>query len=341
MASEPIPVVIVTGFLGSGKTTLLNHLLNNKQGARIGVIVNDFGSVNVDAILVNGQVDSMLSLSNGCLCCVVDAGGLDAMLGKLARPGQIDLIVIEASGLADPRDLIRMMAAAQNPDIAYHGLIEVVDAEEFGANAARHPELLEHLKVADLIVLNKIDRVPDHEPLLSTVDSLAAGAPVLPTEHGRIDPAMLFDGAGMRVDHHGPRQLSFEDLLADERGDHAHSHLHAGYQSVEFTTEEPLHPRRFLDFLNDRPAGVYRIKGFAYFGVPGHEQKFLVQVVGGFVRFERVPWERGEEHRTQLVLIGAGVDTAAALDRLRACEYIDTCALEEQSMLAILRYLED
>lgn len=80
-----IPVVLVAGFLGAGKTTLLNHLLANREGARVGVVVNDFGSVNVDALAVAGQVDTMVSLGNGCLCCAVDASGLDAMLGRLRR----------------------------------------------------------------------------------------------------------------------------------------------------------------------------------------------------------------------------------------------------------------
>lgn len=330
--------MIVAGFLGSGKTTLLNHLLHNSGGARIGVVVNDFGSVNIDTMLIAGQVDSTVSLSNGCLCCVVDASGLDRMLAKLARPGRIDLIVIEASGLAEPRDLVRLMASSQNPDIAYHGLIEVVDAAEFTTTRARHPELEQQLKVADLIVLNKMDRAEAPERLLETVRTIGAGTPVMRTEHGRIDPAMLFDAPLRSTGDDRPRQLSFEDLVAEHR--HDHTHLHAEYQSVEFTTDEPLHPRRFLDFLNDRPSGLYRIKGFVYFGVPGHQQKFLVQTVGGFVRFERTPWARGEEHRTQLVLIGADIDTAALLDRLRSCENVDTCALDQQSMLAILRFLE-
>lgn len=341
MSGNPIPVVVMTGFLGSGKTTLLNHLLHNKGGARIAAIVNDFGSVSVDAMLIAGQVDAVLSLANGCLCCATDADGLDAMLAKLARPGEIDLIVIEASGLAEPRDLIRMMVASQNTGITFGGLVEVVDAAEFDVTSVLHPELVQHLKAADLVVVNKIDRAADPDGVTESVRALSCGAPVVATEFGRIDPALLFDPAPPRGDR--ARQLSFEDLVAEVHPDadhHAHEHLHTRYQAVEFVTDEPLHPRRFLDFLTDRPAGLYRLKGFAYFGVPGHQEKFEVQTVGGFVRFARTRWEHGEEHGTQLVMIGAGIDTAALLDRLRGCEYVDTCALDEQSMFAILRYLE-
>lgn len=86
MATQQIPVVVLAGFLGSGKTTLLNHLLGNGDGTRIGAIVNDFGSIEIDAMTVAGQVDSMVSLGNGCLCCAVDTSELDTYLERLARP---------------------------------------------------------------------------------------------------------------------------------------------------------------------------------------------------------------------------------------------------------------
>ena len=122
VAKKQIPVIVVAGFLGSGKTTLLNHLLRNNDGVRIGVIVNDFGSVNIDSMMVAGQVDSMVSLSNGCLCCAVDVSDMDEMLNKLAhRQSGIDVIVIEASGLAEPRNMIRLVLGSENPSVVYGG----------------------------------------------------------------------------------------------------------------------------------------------------------------------------------------------------------------------------
>lgn len=160
--TSQIPVVVPAGFLGSGKTTLLNHLLRNRSGNRIGVIVNDFGSIEIDAMTVAGQVGSTVSLGNGCLCCAVDASELDTFLETLTRPSaRLDVIVIEASGLAEPQELVRMLLASDNPHIRYGGLVEVVDAAEFPATRARHPEIDRHLAVADLIVLNKTDRVTE------------------------------------------------------------------------------------------------------------------------------------------------------------------------------------
>ncbi|MPY78648.1 MAG: GTP-binding protein [Actinophytocola sp.] len=335
------PVVIVTGFLGSGKTTLLNHLLHNDDGVRIGVIVNDFGSVNIDAMLVAGQVDAMVTLDNGCLCCAVDASGMDAMLTKLTQSdSDIDIVVIEASGLAEPRDLLRLVLASEEADIVPGGLVEVVDAAEFEATSAEYPQLDQHLTVADLVVLNKIDRVDAdvRDRLVTTVGKLSDGAPVVPTSHGAIDPRLLFDPPEHPRQDDG--QLSFDELLREDFGTDCSAHLHAAFESVDFRTEEPLDPRQLMALLSDRPAGVYRVKGCVHFGVPGHGQKFWVHAVGGFTQVRRDDWQRDEQPHTQLVVIGASVDGSEVLARLRACEVGGSCALDEQSMLGVLRYVD-
>jgi G3E family GTPase len=332
-----IPVVLVAGFLGAGKTTLLNHLLANREGARVGVVVNDFGRVNVDALAVAGQVDTMVSLGNGCLCCAVDASGLDAMLGRLSSAeAGIDVIVVEASGIAEPRDLIRLMVASENPDIRYGGLAEVVDAAEFDAARERHPELADHVRLADLVVLNKADRVGADAlaKVTATVEELAPGRPVLVTAHGRVDPRLFFDPSP-RGDRVG--QLSFDDLR-----EHDHSqHLHAAYETVTFTAETPLAPRAFVEFLERRPPGLYRMKGQADFGPVGPRARFHLHTVGGFVQVERSAWPSGAPRRTELVLIGAGLDTHTVLADLGRCLAADPSVVDERGLLHILRYLPD
>ncbi|WP_245931202.1 GTP-binding protein [Actinokineospora auranticolor] len=294
-----IPVVVVAGFLGSGKTTLLNHLLRTAGGLRIGVVVNDFGKVNIDAMTVAAQVDSMVTLGNGCLCCAVDAADLDAMLDRIARPdGPVDVIVVEASGLAEPPAMVRLVLASENPHIRYGGLVEVVDAAEFPATRERHPQLDRHIKQADLVLLNKVDRAADG--VLELVRDLAGGVPVVPTEYGRVDPGLLFD----RVARVEPevRQLTLDDLLPHEE------HVHAGYSSVEFADPRPMNPLRFARFLAERPAGVYRMKGFAHFGVPGFEEPYLVQTVGKAVWLAAAPEAK---RRNELVVIGSELDESA------------------------------
>ena len=359
---QQIPVVVLAGFLGSGKTTLLNHLLHRSGGSRIGAIVNDFGAIEIDAMAVAGALgDSTVSLGNGCLCCAVDASELDVFLDRLTQPSaRIDVIVIEASGLAEPQELVKMLLASENPRIVYGGLVEVVDAAEFDATRQKHPEIDRHLAIADLVVVNKADRAPDPDRVIGLVRSLTdRAAAVVSASYGRIDPEFLFD---RRPTEERVGQLSFDDLhrheegetdgrpephdtrdhqgSRDHRGSHGHDgHLHSAYESVAFTSEVPLSPRRLMDFLDSRPAGLYRIKGYVDFGAADPRNRYAVHAVGRFLRFYPEPWAPGER-LSQLVLIGSGIDALALGKELEACKE-DAPHADEHSMWGVLRYVQE
>jgi G3E family GTPase len=335
-----IPVVVLAGFLGSGKTTLLNHLLHRSGGSRIGAIVNDFGAIEIDAMAVAGALgDSTVSLGNGCLCCAVDASELDVYLERLARPDTgIDVIVIEASGLAEPQELVRMLLASEHPGIVYGGLVEVVDAAEFDATRAKHPEIDRHLALADLVVVNKLDRAADGERVLGLVRTLVDRAAVVPATHGRIDPEFLFD---CRPGEERIGQLSFDDLHdhgADGHDEHA-GHLHTAYESLSFASEAPLDPRRLMQFLDSRPEGLYRIKGYVDFGLHDTLNRYAVHAVGRFLRFYPEPWPAADERLTQLVLIGSGIDVPALGKELEACKRDAPHTADEHGMWGVLRYV--
>ncbi|MFJ9037703.1 CobW family GTP-binding protein [Streptomyces sp. NPDC102406] len=374
--SPQIPVVVLAGFLGSGKTTLLNHLLHHSGGSRIGAIVNDFGAIEIDAMAVAGQLgDSTVSLGNGCLCCAVDAGELDAYLDKLTRPinagrdvqggqdvqgghdsdrdsGQggdaspgrrgMDVIVIEASGIAEPQELVRMVLASENPRIVYGGLIEVVDAAEFDATREKHPEVDRHLGMADLVVVNKSDRVPDTERrrVLGAVRESAGSAAVVSASYGRVDPELLFD---CRPSRERVGQLSFDDLHRHDGTGAQNAHLHSAYESVAFTSEVPMEPRALMGFLDSRPEGLYRIKGYVDFGAADADHRYAVHAVGRFLRFYPEPWPTGEARLTQLVLIGAGIDPEALRKELEGCRATSDAphAVDEHGMWGVLRYVQD
>ncbi|MFJ7344754.1 CobW family GTP-binding protein [Streptomyces sp. NPDC101110] len=341
---QQIPVVVLTGFLGSGKTTLLNHLLHRSGGSRIGAIVNDFGAIEIDAMAVAGALgDSTVSLGNGCLCCAVDASELDQYLERLAEPSLgIDVIVIEASGLAEPQELVRMLLASEHPGVIYGGLVEVVDAAEFEDTRGRHPEIDRHLALADLVVVNKLDRAVDGERVLGLVRSLVDRAAVVPAIYGRIDPEFLFD---CRPSEERIGQLSFDDLhehgpegSEDHTGADHTGHLHTAYDSLSFVSPEPLDPRRLMTFLDSRPEGLYRIKGYVDFGPYDLRNRYAVHAVGRFLRFYPEPWPAGDERLTQLVLIGSGIDAAALGKELQVCKN-DAPHADEHGMWGVLRYV--
>lgn len=256
--------------------------------------------------------DSTVSLGNGCSCCAVDVGELDQYLERLARStAGIDVIVIEASGLAEPQELVRMVLASEQPGIVYGSLVEVVDAAEFDDTRVKHPEVDRHLALADLVVVNKLDRAPDADRVLGLVRSLVDRAAVVPATYGRVDAEFLFD---CRPSEERIGQLSFDDLADhDGHGEHDdHSaHLHAAYDSLSFTGELPMDPRRLMEFLDSRPEGLYRIKGYVDFGAYDVRNRYAVHAVGRFLRFYPEPWAPGDARLTQLVLIGSGIDASA------------------------------
>jgi G3E family GTPase len=153
-----------------------------------------------------------------------------------------------------------------------------------------------------------------------------AHAPIVHSVHGAVDPGILFDIA----------VVPGRQLLLGQSDDHS-EHVHASYQAVSFVTDSPLDPRRLVAFVDERPVGTYRIKGFVHFGIAGYRQRFGLHAVGRYLRFDRSAWPRGAPRRTSLELIGSGVDTGALREALRSCERTEPA--DRDSMLAVLRYV--
>ena len=153
----PVPILLVTGFLGAGKTTVVNHLLAHAEGRRIAAVVNDFGAINIDAELIAGASDGVVSLSNGCICCSLEGDLLRTLATLLRRDPRPEFIVIETSGVADPSDIVRNL---MDPVIWREAPLEtvlcVVDAttplERFDDALLRA-----QLRMADVVALSKLD----------------------------------------------------------------------------------------------------------------------------------------------------------------------------------------
>lgn len=331
-----VPIIVVAGFLGAGKSTMLNHLLRNAGSTRIGLIVNDFGAINIDALLAAGSADGVVGLGNGCICCTVDDDSVDgfaAVIDRMLRPtANLDVIVVEASGLADPRTLVRMVAGLTDPRALFGGLIYVVDAGAFERSRSSHPELDHHVRIADLVVVNKIDqRESAQDSLRRVVEELNSTAPIAYTSEGVVDPAMIFDVVES-TDNATSRQLTLDELLREQHDqDHRHHHhLHHDYQSVSFTSDVALDPRRLAAFLERPPRGSYRIKGWAHFDLLEHRGKFVIHAVGGRIRVDVRGWDSAEPS-TSIVVIGAGLDEDAAQHALEL-----TCGTDVNDEFGIL-----
>ena len=155
----PVPILLVTGFLGAGKTTVVNHLLAHAEGRRIAAVVNDFGAINIDAELIAGASDGVVSLSNGCICCSLEGDLLRTLATLLRRDPRPEFIVIETSGVADPADIVRNL---MDPVIWQEAPLEtvlcVVDATTPAATLD-DALLRSQLRAADVVALSKIDLV--------------------------------------------------------------------------------------------------------------------------------------------------------------------------------------
>ncbi len=305
-APGSLPLTVIGGFLGAGKTTLLNQLLSAPDGRKIAVLVNDFGRINIDADLIQSRTADTISLTNGCACCSV-AGDLTRTLIELAaRTEPPDAIVLEASGLADPRAIAQVALA--NPSLRLDGILAIVDAET-GPDRARDPDchdtFFAQIAAADLIVLNKLDLLDatDQEaarrwlntewPDRSIVETVQAVVPVdvaLGLNTGRPVSAALIDGHAER------------------------------FESWSFTSDVPLDDERIDAVLGKIPASVLRAKAILWLS-SDPEYRTIYQRVGRRYNYSQGSAWNGETPSSSLVLIGCkgAIDAQGMTKKISAC----------------------
>lgn len=326
-----IPIIVLAGSLGCGKTTLLNHILGSSH-SRIGVIINDFGAINIDALLIEGQVDSAQTITGGCLCCIADPSELDDALDSLTQPSlDLDAIIIESSGLAEPRDLARMVLSSQQPRATFGGIVVMVDCHAW-LQAGQSADSLtnsDQFNVASLLVANKADALTteQQETFRQQLKSVTPRTPVVFTTAGNLAPDLLFDNPN-RPPASG--QLSLVDLVR------THHHHHSHHDSFAWDSADGCDPNRVVQLLEDLPADVVRAKGI--FWCPGacDHLHFIAHSVAGIITIESKPRPRGTKPSSQMVFIGAHLDHDALNHAMAAC-----CTLEpvaEQTVENLSRF---
>lgn len=373
-------MILLTGYLGAGKTSLLNHLLRHPD-ARIGVVVNDFGDLNIDAGLVVGQVDEPFSISGGCICCLDDDTSLEDALTALAKPRlRLDAIIVEASGFAEPLTLARMVTRMGHHRFHLGGVIDVVDATMHAATVDTETAPPMRYAATTLVLVNKLDQLPaaDRDTAVAAIrERVHQRNPrllVVGTSYGRLDPALIFDpGSGAERGGDGTRsgdsstrdagasaapiqaELPIRELIRqayaeaaqeglDGEGESAPVHHHA--QSVTITNSGSVDAGAVLDFLEDLPAGVYRVKGSILIDDRAGSRRYGLQAVGPNVyvsavapqltaarqstvepQSEAAPQSTAapQEERwdSALVVIGESFDEAAVRAQLKAAFHSD------------------
>lgn len=308
----PIPLTILTGFLGAGKTTLLNNILHSDHGLRVAVLVNDFGSINIDSqLVVNVDADDAIELSNGCICCTIRGDLLNAMVALTQREVPPEYIIIEASGVSDPLEISMTFRRPELESlIKVDSVLTVIDVEQV-RTLDRQNEVLAVLQIgaADIVLVNKIDLVDDtqRESIKTWVRSIIPNVRILETTYGRVPLEMI-----LGVGRFSPERLlnrTSQDIHVHEEGgvlDHHHDHTHDHsmvFSTWSWVSEKPLSLKEVQRAVDKLPSSIYRAKGKLFVeDEPAHQA--VLQVVG-----KRASIEWGEAWgdltpKSQIVVIG-------------------------------------
>ena len=317
-----IPVSLLAGFLGSGKTTLLNHILNGEHGRSIGVLVNDFGEINIDSQLITRVEGDTISLTNGCVCCTIRDDLVVAIEQLLQMEPRPDMIVVETSGVSDPK--AAAMAVVMSTTLAaatqLDAIITVIDASEILELDGINEKLAEdQIAVADIAIINKTDLAdPEtNKQVTRYIREMAPQSRIIGAVHANVSLELLL-GLALHDD-------ASEFVVSTDAKGHRHNHHHASdhgltYSSHAWKQDEPLSFEAIYLAFQSLPVSVFRSKGILYISeVP--DKRVILQMTG-----KRVTLAKGEPWKdtmpsSQIVAIGAKdkIDRSDLDRRFSAC----------------------
>ncbi|GGJ27565.1 GTP-binding protein [Paenibacillus hunanensis] len=299
MAGKRLPVTVLSGYLGAGKTTVLNHILNNRQGIKVAVIVNDMSEINIDAAIVKEQgalsrtEEKLVEMSNGCICCTLRDDLLQEVQ-KLALEGRFDYILIESTGISEPVPVAQTFTYADEQSgidltgLAYLDcMVTVVDANRFwhdyesgetllqrgqatGTDDTRDVVdlLIDQIETCDVLLLNKCDLIEPQEleRLEQVIRQLQPAAKIIRTTHGQIDPAEILNTGLFDFEKTSQSAGWIRELELDE---HTPETEEYGIGSFVYRRRRPFHPERLAQYMSEWPEEVVRAKGLVWLAAEG------------------------------------------------------------------------
>ena len=311
-----IPVTIITGFLGSGKTTLLNHILTNQEGLKSAVLVNEFGEIGIDNDLIVKSDEDIIELTNGCICCTINGELLEAINKILDTNKDIEYLIVETTGLADPLPVAMTINSARD-QLRLDSIITLVDAENFNDKTISSQIARSQIIYGDIILINKCDLVTQEKiaSIELEISNVKSNPRILKSIKGEI-PLPLLISVG----------LFQSDLIAESIG-HDHDHDHdeeessiEGFTSFSFQSKFPFSLRKFQNFLdNYLPDSVYRAKGLLWF--EESELTHIFHLSGKRFTMDDTKKYRSQENK--VVLIGKNLDHKKLYEQLDKCIFYE------------------
>ncbi|NER82906.1 MAG: GTP-binding protein [Leptolyngbya sp. SIO1D8] len=360
VSKHGLPVTIITGFLGSGKTTLLNHILSNQEGLKTAVLVNEFGEIGIDndlLITTEDSDDTMVELSNGCICCTINNDLMDAVYKVLERQDKIDYLVVETTGLADPLPIALTFLGTELRDMTrLDSIVTLVDSENYSLDLFNSQAAYNQIAYGDIILLNKTDLVneADLEQLEGKIRAIKDGSRLLRTTHSQVPLPLILSvglfesdkyfaaeeehdhGANHTHDHHDHDHHGH----SHDHDGHDHSNCDHGHGHCEHDHEHEHHHHHSdhlavdgftsLSFESDRP---FAIRKFQYFldnqlpenifrakGILWFEEspkRHIFHLSGKRFSLDDEEWKG--QPKNQVVLIGQNLDHDTLREQLKHC----------------------